>query len=52
MSQIANKIRTKLDSAKELEPGFLAVIKSALYQSDELAVQAIRRLDKLSTEKV
>ena len=26
MSQIADKIRMKLDSAKELEPGFLAVI--------------------------
>ena len=37
MSQIADKIQTKLDSPEELEPGFLAVIESALDQSDDLA---------------
>ena len=51
MSQLANKIRTKLDSAEELEPTFLAVIKSVLDQSDDLAQNAMRKLDQLSREK-
>ena len=51
MSQITDKTRTKSDSADELEPGFLATIQSALDQSNDLSEQAIRRLDKLSTEE-
>ena len=47
MSQITDKIYMKLDSTEELEPGFLAVIESALDQRDDLAQEAIRRLDKL-----
>ena len=35
MSAIADEIRTKVDSTEELEPGFLAVIESALDQSDD-----------------
>ena len=50
MSQLADKIRTKLDSVEELEPSFMAVIKSVLDQSDKLAKEAMKRLDKLSKE--
>ena len=36
---------------EELEPSFLAVVQSALDQSDDLAQKAMKRLDKLSREK-
>ena len=51
MSGMADKIRAKLDSGEELEPGFMAKIKSALDKSYDLAESAIRRLDKLATEE-
>ena len=51
MSAVADKIRAKVDSGEELEPGFMAEIELALDQSDDLAESAIRRLDKLATEK-
>ena len=50
MSGVAGKIRAKVDSRERLEPGFMAEIKLALDQSDDLAESAIRRLDKLATE--
>ena len=51
MSGVADKIRAKVDSGEELEPEFMAEIELALDQSDNLAESAIRRLDKLATEK-
>ena len=47
MSQWADKIRTKLESAEDFEPGCLAIIKSALDQSNDLVKGAMRKLDKL-----
>ena len=47
MSQWADKICTKLDSAEDIEPSCLAIIESVLDQSNDLVEGAMRKLDKL-----
>ena len=51
MSNLASKLSEKMNMESEIEPSFLAVIKSALDQSDDLARQAMKKLDQLAREK-
>ena len=51
MSNLAGKLSEKIDMESEIEPSFLAVIESALDQSDDLVRQAMEKLDQLEREK-
>ena len=51
MSQLADKIRRKVDLAEKIEPDILVVIESALDESDDLAERAMKRLNYSSREK-
>jgi hypothetical protein len=42
MSQLAEKISTKLDLAEEIEPHILALIESALEKSDDFAKRVMK----------